>query len=206
MNLNEFGDWGLNKGQVANPNGTYAGQCVSLVQQYLNQVFGIPYKSRGNAKDWATNNELLNYFDRIGSNNALQRGDVLVYGANYGGGYGHIGLIDINMKWYDQNGVKSLHVGYKDTPFTGYVCILRPKNQDALGLPSSNFNVRVDKAEANVRTAPSINAPLGGSQVLHQGDTFVSVGTVTGDNVNGNNIWYKSTKGNYLHSNGLTKI
>ena len=65
----------------------------------------------------------------------------MVYGANYGGGYGHIGLIDVNMKWFDQNGVKKLAVSYKDKPFSGYVCILRPKNQDALGLSNEKFKI-----------------------------------------------------------------
>ena len=59
----------------------------------------------------------------------------------YGGGYGHIGLIDVNGRWYDQNGVKKLAIGYRDTPFSGYVCILRPKNQDALGLNSGDYKV-----------------------------------------------------------------
>ena len=53
---------------------------------------------------------------------------------------GHIGLIDINKKYYDQNGIKKLAIGYRDTPFSGYVCILRPKNQNALGL-NSGYNV-----------------------------------------------------------------
>lgn len=29
---------------------------------------------------------------------------------------------------------KKLAVGYRDTPFSGYICVLRPKNQDALGV------------------------------------------------------------------------
>ena len=56
MNLAEFGDWGLAEKSVANPGvGTYKGQCVSLIQQYLYRVFGVSYKPRGNAKDWERN-------------------------------------------------------------------------------------------------------------------------------------------------------
>lgn len=66
---------------------------------------------------------------------------MLVYGSNYGGGYGHIALIDVNGKFFDQNGVKKLAVGYRDKPFTGYVCVLRPKNQSKLGLNSSRYKV-----------------------------------------------------------------
>lgn len=135
MNLQEFGSWGLKQGSVANPapNYKYKGQCVSLIQQYLYKVFGKSFKAYGNAKDWLTNYP-KSYFTKLSKSSKLQPGDVLVYGSNYGGGYGHIGLIDVNGKWYDQNGVKKKAIGYKDKPFSGYVCVLRPKNQDKLGL------------------------------------------------------------------------
>lgn len=135
MNLQEFGSWGLKQGSVANPapNYKYKGECVSLIQQYLYKVFGKSFKAYGNAKDWSTNYP-KSYFIKLSKSSKLQPGDVLVYGSNYGGGYGHIGLIDVNGKWYDQNGVKKKAIGYKDKPFSGYVCVLRPKNQDKLGL------------------------------------------------------------------------
>lgn len=135
MNLGDFGSWGLKEGSVANPppNNKYKGQCVSLIQQYLYKVFGKSFKAYGNAKDWA-NNYPKSYFNKLSKSTKLQPGDVLVYGSNYGGGYGHIGLIDCNGKWYDQNGIKSKKIAYRDKPFSGYVCVLRPKNQDKLGL------------------------------------------------------------------------
>lgn len=68
---------------------------------------------------------------------------MLVYGSNYGGGYGHIALIDVNGKFFDQNGVKKLAVGYRDKPFTGYVCVLRPKNQSKLGLNKTTSRYKV---------------------------------------------------------------
>lgn len=209
MNLNEFGSWGLNQGSVANPapNYKYKGQCVSLIQQYLYHVFGMPFKARGNAKDWAYN--IPEGFTKLSPSVKLQRGDILVYGSNYGGGYGHIGLIDVNWKYYDQNGIKRLAVGYRDNPFGGYVCVLRPNNQAKLGLPSSTFTVRVDKAEANVRREPNTSSaivPQPGASCLKKGDTFKAVGTVQGENVGDNNIWYKSAKGNYVWSGGLTRI
>ena len=52
-----------------------------------------------------------------------------------------MGLIDINGKFYDQNGVRKLAVGYRDTPFSGYICVLRPKNQEALGLSSLEYKI-----------------------------------------------------------------
>ena len=139
MNLAEFVSWGLTQGSVANPepNYKYKGQCVSLIQQYLYQVFGMPFKARGNAKDWADN--IPEGFIKLSSNVALKKGDILVYGSNYGGGYGHIGLIDVNGKFYDQNGVKRLAVGYRENPFSGYICVLRANNQEKLGIRQQCF-------------------------------------------------------------------
>lgn len=141
MNLAEFGDWGLTQKSVANPGvNTYKGQCVSLIQQYLYKVFGVEYKPRGNAKDWERN-PLPNVLEKLPVNTKLQPGDILVYGSNYGGGYGHIALIDVNSKFFDQNGIKKLEVGYQDKPFSGYVCVLRPKDQSKLGI---NKNTEVN--------------------------------------------------------------
>lgn len=108
MTLAEFQSWALSQGQVGNPgSGSFPGQCVSLVQQYLDKVYGIPYVPRGNAKDWPTNPDVLSYFDIV---TTLQVGDIIVYGADYGGGYGHIGTAIGNNQILDQNGRKSLHV------------------------------------------------------------------------------------------------
>ena len=87
VSLEEFENWALSQGQVANPNGTYPGQCVSLTQQYLDKCYGIPYAPRGNAKDF-----IPPKFHRLSGTSDLQPGDIVRYGANYGGGYGHIGI------------------------------------------------------------------------------------------------------------------
>ncbi len=211
MNLREFGDWALKQGRVANPapNNKYKGQCVSLIQQYLKLVYGLEFKARGNAKDWEYNIPIG--FKKLPANAKLQRGDILVYGANYGGGYGHIGFIDANWKYFDQNGVKALAIGYRDKPFVGYRCILRPVNGVECGdnmfkNNRSTFTVRVDKAEAAVRCQPNSKSALAGSRILKRRDTFQAVAVVTGENVGGNNLWFKSAKGNYVWSGGLTRI
>lgn len=213
MNLKEFGSWAISEGSVANPppNYKYKGECVSLIQQLLYLVLGIPFKARGNAKDWATNPDVLNYFNKLSASTSLQKGDILVYGSNYGGGYGHLGFIDANGKYFDQNGINKKRVGYQDTPFTGYICILRSKTPMKIDDESSNtFTVRVDKLEANVRKEPNTTSAIvmqpGGVDCLKRGDTFKAVGIVEGENINGNNKWYKSAKGNYVWSSGLTKI
>mgnify|MGYP005767588047 CR=1 FL=1 len=163
MNLKEFGDWALAQQSVANPppNNKYKGQCVSLIQQYLYRVFGIPFQAHGNAKDWAYN--IPDGFTKVSG--TPQKGDIIVYGANYpgSGGYGHIGFMDYNYKFFEQNGAKSLAVSYRDTIPSGYIAILRPNNQDKLGLNTNSnvpYLVQVTADALNVRTGPGTNYPI----------------------------------------------
>lgn len=161
MNLAEFGKWAIAQGSVANPQeNSFKGQCVSLIQQYLYQVFGKPFKAHGNAKDWATNYP-KDYFTKISISSKLQKGDVLVYGSNYGGGYGHIALIDASGNFFDQNGIKRLAVGYREKPFSGYIAVLRPINQAKLGLNSNRYIVGktyTTQVDLKVRDGAGTNA------------------------------------------------
>lgn len=144
MNLNEFGAWALRKKSVANPppNLKYKGECVSLVQQYLYKVFDKPFKAYGNAKDWISNYP-KDYLKKVSGK--YQKGDILVYGSNFGHGYGHIGIIDVNNKFLHQNYDKEDEVTYRNKPMTGYKAILRPINQSKLGLESNSERFEVGK-------------------------------------------------------------
>lgn len=55
-----------------------------------------------------------------------------------------------------------------------------------------------------VRTAPNTGAPLGGDQYLMRGTTITVTGVVTGQNVSGNDRWYKTIKNNYCWSGGFS--
>lgn len=137
MTLKEFENWALKQVSVGNPppqNNSFEGQCVSLIQQYLYKVFGKSFKAYGNAKDWATNYP-KDYFKKV--TGTLQAGDVLVYGSNYGKGYGHIAIVSANKKFFDQNGTKSLKVAVASKIWSGYIAILRPIKQDKLGINKS---------------------------------------------------------------------
>lgn len=91
-----------NTGQrLANPDGSYKGECVSLVQQFLAQGLDIPYVPRGNAHQWRYS--LVNAGLAYEVNETPKRGDIIVYGTAYGGGYGHIGIADGNGNIFDQN-------------------------------------------------------------------------------------------------------
>ena len=78
----------------------YKGQCVSLVQRYLVEVFGYPEIARGNAKDWEHSLVREGIAKKV---TQPQYGDIIVYGANHGGGYGHIAIYLTPTTLFDQN-------------------------------------------------------------------------------------------------------
>lgn len=54
----------------------------------------------------------------------------------------------------------------------------------------------------NVRSAPNTSATLAGSQKLYKGEKFVAVSFETGENVQGEPRWWKSSKGNFVWVGG----
>lgn len=139
MTLEQFQNWALSQGSVAKTDGGYLGECVSLINQYLSKVYGLNAGAWGHAKDWATNSNVLQHFDRVGD---LQRGDIVVYGPNFGGGYGHIGIYLGNGQLLDQNGriARRVSVG---SIYPGYIAILRRKGQTNQGVEMAS-NSKVD--------------------------------------------------------------
>lgn len=99
MNLYEF----INKtiGTIQQlPNGGQEGQCVSLVQQYLLQVFKIPFKVRGHAKDFGSS--------LVSDGLAIEiqvpaKGDLIVYSPTLKNKYGHVAIYIDKNQMYDQN-------------------------------------------------------------------------------------------------------
>jgi len=125
MTLAEFKVWALAQGSVAKYNdGQYKGECVSLINQYCYRVLTIPADAWGHAKDWAVNASPLAYFDKVGG--SPKAGDVIVYGANYGGGFGHIeiSLGNNQVLFQNRNGNRLVGMGMQ---LPGAIAILRPK-------------------------------------------------------------------------------
>lgn len=214
MYLNEFFSKYNNK--FIDYDGYYGNQCTDEFRQFNKEVLGIAQpKGVNGAKDfWANypnDPNLYNNFDKIANTPSFvpQFGDVAIWG---NGTYGHIAICtgkgDINkFESFDQNYPTGSACHYVTHNYSGFLGVLRPKAQNKLKAPVvTEFKVRVDKAAANVRKEPKLSAPLAGSKVLHKGDVFVATEIVNGDNVNGNNKWYHSKVGNYVHSRGLTRI
>jgi hypothetical protein len=86
---------------VANPNGSYPGQCVSLCQMYLKDCFGQPFKARGNGNAYAGNLISSGLATKV-SVKSVKKGDIISYPAGHDGcdpQYGHVAI------YYDKNHV-----------------------------------------------------------------------------------------------------
>ncbi len=212
MNYQEFINY--YNGKALDYDGVAGIQCVDLAKFYLNRVFGLQSGAWGNAKDYYENYNnipaLKNNFTRIANTPSFvpQKGDIVIWGAGLGNTYGHIAIAtgegntslfySYDMNWGEKACKKVLH-NYK-----GFLGVLRPKDQSKI---NGLFWVRVDKEKACVRNQPnSKTGALAGSRYLKRDAKFQASGTIVGENVSGNNIWYKSWKGNYVWSGGLTRI
>lgn len=94
---------------LSNVQGGYRGQCVSLVSQYLKQVWGIKPGAWGHAVAYRSGGtggkQLASRGFKWSTSRSFKNGDILVWGPSSSGGftqYGHIGIWH-NGKVYDQN-------------------------------------------------------------------------------------------------------
>lgn len=111
------------KGKVwANAAGTYPGECVSLVSQYLLRVKGIKTGAWGNAVDYRSGasggNQLKARGFKWSTNRSFKDGDILVF--NRTAPYGHIGIWH-GGKLYDQNNSGRRAAGYSSFFPSGYL-------------------------------------------------------------------------------------
>lgn len=114
----------------------YTGQCVSLVQRYLNECLGFDMHPRGNAKDWV--NTLINEGIAQKVNGTPQRGDIIVYGSSYGGGYGHVGIAVGNGNIFDQNNSSHNSGAAGQMRLFGTYTIMRPYKKPIYDQPVYN--------------------------------------------------------------------
>lgn len=80
-------------GKSIDYDGGFGKQCVDLIKQYLDEVFGLKPKAWGNAIDYWTkpNPAILKKFNRVKSSRA-QVGDIVVLKPTKTNKYGHIGI------------------------------------------------------------------------------------------------------------------
>jgi len=126
MNLIQFIAWAIAARSVGKyQDGSFVGECVSLINQYCWRVLGIPAGSWGNAVDWASNATVLTYFNKVSS---AQAGDIFVYGGTKSNPYGHIEICIGNGQSLYQNRNYTGLVG-QGASLGNPIAILRSKTQ-----------------------------------------------------------------------------
>lgn len=115
--------------ELSNAQGTFKGECVSLVSQYLLQVYGITTGQWGNAVDYRSGGSGGNHLAANGftwsTNQSFVNGDILVWEYNPGFAYTAAGHIAVwyNGKIYDQNNAGRRTAGlapYSPLGFVGH--------------------------------------------------------------------------------------
>lgn len=136
------------------------GQCVSLVQSYIERCLEQPAKARGNAKDW------INTYVAEGLGvitDSLRKGDLLVF-PNEANGYGHIAIYVNEEALYDQNNFRHDNglAGY-GTIFSNDFVALRPNAELIEDKPVSQTLILPASADT-WRVYPMGVAPVVGNE------------------------------------------
>lgn len=159
---------------VANAQGTYAGECVSLVSQFLRQVHNITTAAWGNAVDYRAGGtggaQLAARGFTWHTDKNFQNGDILVWGGGtYTSSYGHIGIWH-NGKTFDQNSgwhrdVAERQSGYSQFFSQGYLGYWRKSGTSGGGggggaTSGTKSGTGTVVTLVNVRNDPSTNGPI----------------------------------------------
>lgn len=189
-------------GKAVDFDGAFGAQCVDLIQFYNRDVVGGA-RLTGNAKDIFGQDSANYAWIKNTVSGIPPVGSLVVYGSEVGGGYGDVCI--------SLGGNTSTFTGFGQNYPYGSVSHSVARNYTGMigwGVPKNNVNASVSGGtaeairEVNVRVAPNTGSASGGSQKLTAGQTFTYSSKVTGENVSQNgvttNVWYHSTKGNYV--------
>jgi hypothetical protein len=122
-----FGVPGTSNTNLGDP--AYAGQCVSYVRLYMEEVLGIKTAVWGHAVNYWTNPSVLKYFDKVST---PQDGDIVVWEddeGNWTGPEGHIAVC-YGGQLLNQNYGGNLKVTLNKMFSPGLLGYLRPKGGD----------------------------------------------------------------------------
>lgn len=152
------------QGQKADWDNYAAGQCVDLFRYYCDEVLVIPQPDGvwGAANFWTdfeTDPILKENFTKVPNTAEFtpQRGDVMVWNFNAGGGFGHIGMCTGEntgtqyFKSFDQNWSKISYCEIVNHNYNNVYGVLRPKggqpvNGDSMEISTKLFEELVGKS------------------------------------------------------------
>ena len=207
-------------GRAMNPDGHYGLQCVDLVDQYAQDIFGVPWPQSVGGVSGAR--QLLDrvpdaYWIRTDNNSANpnlipSRGDVVVFGGSAINTWGHTAVVDtadtkgmwvvqqdgfaaplvwVDGSWYSSKPAHRIWLPYYSNGTGPITGWLTPRREKLKAIPSSNTLAKNQRI-----TAASVNqrttASRSGSVVkTFPAETILDFkGYVRGESVDGNNIWF----------------
>ena len=117
VNFDDIGDFLHHyAGQsLANSQGSYQGECVSLISRALEEVHGVDHGAWGNAVDYQKGGtggqQMLTHGFTWNTDHKFENGDILVWDdGDMTSAYGHIGIFYEGQVWQQNfNGDRSLH-------------------------------------------------------------------------------------------------
>lgn len=191
----------------------YYYQCVDEILEYQKEEAHVASGIYGNAIDyWYRPSPAFTKANTRVKPADLKQGDTVVLrpiDSQPVHAAGHIGILDSKtttaVRLLEQNkngtgtGLGSNAIGvYRDIPMSRVLGGWR------IRVASPTTGTATAIRDAYVRTAPTTSAALGGSKLLHKGDTFKYTAKVKGQLVNQNgvatDVWYRSLLGHYVWS------
>ena len=122
-------------GKLVDFDGFYGGQCMDLYQQYNREVISGPHIPANAYQVW--DNYPKDFYDKIENTpeGMPQKGDVVIWNQNTGGGFGHIAIATGNetdttsmFESFDQNWPIGSTCHYQRHSYNSVYGWLRPKN------------------------------------------------------------------------------
>ncbi len=205
MTAQEFATPRLNT-FVKSPHGIL-GQCVSVPSEFAVQNGWPELYGAGDAtalEIWNLDNETPPYQKIVNTPAGYPvAGDFLFFSGAYGGGAGHTGLVmsadTATITLFEQNDPYQSPAHYKAYNYANVLGWFRHPSTPPPPAPTPNAGVYPVRRPVNVRTAPSVTAPI--VAALRVGTVQVTE-VVTGDqgNVGGrvSNQWGRTLNGHYF--------
>jgi hypothetical protein len=206
-------------GFVSIPNGTQVknfgfDQCVALANKFHLEVIGGAFVPVPSAYMWWTNYwsyaTLTQNYVQIPAGDNPRAGDIFIsrYGL-YNAPHGHIGIVTRNWDGstfgtMEQNAGTWRYTGRYNRTKANMLGYLRPRNNPVTGGTALTSSQRlVGSQPANRRLDPNTSRPPIEPQ-LKAGDIGNFDGWIRGENVNGVDIWFRGTSGNWFWSGAFT--
>lgn len=206
----------MNWGQfISIPNGTRIvnygyDQCVAVANLYHVSVYGKPLPTGiGAAYQWWTTyaSQPNTYNNYTQSQNPVV-GALVVWNTTWGGGYGHIGVVTgVNangtFNTLEQNAETWRYLGRYTRGRSAVLGFLVPRNNPAGSVALAGNERRVNVEELLRRAEPNTSSAALPNP-LKYGDVGTFNGWIRGENVEGNNVWFRGAlSGNWFWSGGF---